>query len=320
MLPTCWPDWTERRRLPALLLVAGLALAGCQRSAPGVVAQASADAAPDTLLFGPAWLGIWQGGRLVNRVDAGTWVYSAVRLSADGQTVEVAAYPANAATGNTDAASATVLSYQRGTLELVTQTLDPQAGQWQPLPPPVGTDGTFAPVQAARPGAPLLEAGTALIAISATASLTAAPGAQGATLLQARSADGQPVGPARSVAGAQWRAAMSPDGSTVAAFTPGAQTDQPWSGMAWTARTGVTLTTPGLTIDDGSGRENGAARALACLLPGGAGAIFSYIGAPADRYSEFQPFGPEAGGATRLDAPWVLGCLALTAAIPAQAR
>lgn len=304
-------------RLAACVAIWLLACSGCERSVPlpppaqagSAVAAPGPDAGPVTLLVGPSWLGLWQGGKLQRRVDAVDWNFNAVHLSADGKAIEVAAYPSNDSGRAADAPG--VLRYDAHTLEALGRTADAAAGAWRPLPAPLGTDSPDLPVGPSAPAASAVEAGSTLVAVRGEAWLTAASAAAGGTRLQVRDAAGQTVGPAHTIAGAVWRAALSPDGSTVAAFTPGADKRQAWPGMAWAAATGQTLATPGFSVDDGSARENGAPRTLACLLPRGEGAIFTYLGAPADRWSEFLPFAPGAGTAIRLDTPWVMGCISL---------
>ena len=105
------------------------------------------------------------------------------------------------------------------------------------------------------------------------------------------------------------RVVLSPDGTVVALFVKPAQAGAVWRGVATQRNSARTLTSPGLSIDDGSQRENGAARALACLLPRGEGAIFTYIGQPADRASEFQSFAAHARPVV-LRGPYVMSCLA----------
>ncbi|NTV95814.1 MAG: hypothetical protein HGA75_10405 [Thiobacillus sp.] len=215
----------------------------------------------------------------------------------------MAAYPAADKTGDNDIPS--VLRYDLRTLALLGQKPDSTAGQWPPLPSPVGIDNFFVPEQPKSN----LAAGTRVIAVQGATWLTAASTTGGGTVLQVYSADGKPIGPAHTLGSTEWRAALSPDGSTVAVFTPGQAAGQAWNGMAWAAATGLAIVAPDLMIDDGSARENGAPRALACLLPHAEGAIFTYVGAPADRYSEFQSFTPNTGPATQLDTHWVMGCL-----------
>ena len=100
------------------------------------------------------------------------------------------------------------------------------------------------------------------------------------------------------------RIVRAPDESVVATFA------RPASGAVWrgnvTAANGRPAIRQKLDIDDGSTRENGAALALACLLPRGEGAIMTYLGPPADRYSEFVGAGRKA---QRLSAPYVMTCV-----------
>lgn len=313
MSPGFWRNPISRA-LPAVVTAAWLLLGGvgCDRSGHPTQVPAAYPAAgsgPTTLLVGQSWLGLWQGGKLQRRVTADGWQFNAARLSPDGTTVEVVAYPTSDKTGAGDTPS--VFRYTWRTLALLSRQPDPTAGQRQPLPPPVGTDTAFVPSPPTQPGIPNLEAGADLVAIQGATWLTAASATGDGTVLRVRSADGKPIGPMHALASIEWRAALSPDGSTVAVFTRGQAAGQAWRGTAWVAASGQTISAPGLTIDDGSERENGAPRALACLLPHGEGAIFTYVGAPADRYSEFQSFAPGAGSAAKLDTPWVMGCLSL---------
>ncbi|MEN3748859.1 hypothetical protein TPR58_16915 [Sphingomonas sp. HF-S3] len=110
------------------------------------------------------------------------------------------------------------------------------------------------------------------------------------------------------LAGPNDRVVLSADGKTVAMFAPSPEPGAPWTGRAARLHDGHALSAAGLFIDDGSRRETGAARALACLLPRGEGAIFTYIGAPADRVSEYQAFTPRAAPVP-LKMPYVMSCL-----------
>ncbi|TCJ11612.1 hypothetical protein EZJ19_15175 [Parasulfuritortus cantonensis] len=310
-------DWGSPISRPLLAVAAWLltGAVGCDRPAPKAQVPAAstvADSRPVTLLVGQSWLGLWQAGQLRCRADAVGWQFNAVRLSSDGMAVEVAAYATADKAG--EDATPSVLRYELRTLAPLGRQPDPTAGRWQPLPPPVGTDTAFVPPQ---PGAADLETGARLVAVQGTGSLVATPADGGGTVLQVRGADGKPIGPGHLLAGAEWRAALSPDGSTAVVFRPGREAGQAWHGLVWLAATGRTIPAPGLGIDDGSVRENGAPRAMACLLPQGEGAIFTYIGAPADRYSEFQSLAPGPSPATKLDTPWVMGCLSPGGATPA---
>ena len=64
-----------------------------------------------------------------------------------------------------------------------------------------------------------------------------------------------------------------------------------------------------LSIDSGATRELGQARSLACLLPNGAGAIFSLIGQPADRASEAILFQGATSRRVALATAYVLRCV-----------
>ncbi|MGO4870236.1 MAG: hypothetical protein ACLPGW_06430 [Roseiarcus sp.] len=293
---------------PLLLAIALAAAAGRVGAAEN--RREGAAAAPATILIGQSWLGLWQDGKLVRRVDEAAWQFNAARLSADGATVEIAAYPTDALASGGDAA--TVMRFDRRTLALLGKVRDPSAGQWRPQPPPVGTDTPAAPE---APASLHIEAGETLVAASAAVVLTAAPAGKDGTVLQLRTADGKALGAPRRLPPGDWRAALSPDGSTVAAFVrPAAADGRAWPAEAWDAASGKAIAAPGLSIDDGASRESGAARALACLLPHGQGAIITYVGAPADSYSEYVPFGPGAGPAAPLDTPYVMSCLATGAA------
>ncbi|PXA91108.1 hypothetical protein DMC47_26285 [Nostoc sp. 3335mG] len=111
------------------------------------------------------------------------------------------------------------------------------------------------------------------------------------------------------MAGPTDRVVLSADGVMVAMFAPSAEPGAPWSGRVMRLKDGQAQSAPGLFIDDGTRRDNGAARSLACLLPRGEGAIFTYIGAPADRESEYQPLTPGAAPVP-LKTPYVMSCLA----------
>lgn len=112
------------------------------------------------------------------------------------------------------------------------------------------------------------------------------------------------------------RVVMSPDGGVVAVFVRPTQAGAAWPGTATRLGAPRALASPGLFIDDGSRRENGSARALACLLPRGEGAIFTYLGQPADGVSEFQAFAPGARP-VELKGPYVMSCLVPSGSRPA---
>lgn len=105
------------------------------------------------------------------------------------------------------------------------------------------------------------------------------------------------------------RVVLSADGATMAMFAPATTTGAPWRGRLLDATTARPLAGEAPIIDDGGTRENGAARAVACLLPRGEGVIYTLLGAPADRVSEYQRF---AAGATpvTLTTDYVMSCLA----------
>ena len=293
-------------------LVVAIALAGAAYFSAAGTLQKGAAAAPATILIGQSWLGLWQDGKLVRRANEAGWQFNAARLSADGATVEIAAYRTGAsASGGGDAA--TVMRYDSRTLALLGKVRNPSAGQWQPLPPPVGTD---APALPKAPATLHIETGETLVAANAAAVLTAALAGKDGTILRLRLAgDGNALGTPHRLPPGDWRAALSPDGSTVAAFVrPATAVGRAWPGEAWDGASGKAIEARGLSVDDGTLRESGAARALACLLPHGQGAIFTYVGAPADRYSEYESFGPGTGPAVRLDTPYVMSCLAAAGA------
>jgi hypothetical protein len=236
-----------------------------------------------TILLGQSWLGLWRGGRLVASREQPGWQFNAARLSADGRFVQIAAYPSGGSDGGV-----TVLRFDARTLAPSGKAPDAQAANWDPLPSPLGTDMRIP--DATAPGG----------------ALVATPAA-GGTMLAPRDTK---TGASHHLPKGVWRAAVSPDGSTAAAFARPAASGARWPGQAWSTRTGQPIAATGLSIDDGSGRDNGAARSLACLLPNGEGAIFTYVGAPADSHSEYQPFGPYAGRAVPLKGPYVMTCLA----------
>lgn len=105
------------------------------------------------------------------------------------------------------------------------------------------------------------------------------------------------------------RVVLSADGAMAAMFAPPPEPGAPWPGRTARLKDGQAQSAHGLFIDDGTRRDNGAARSLACLLPRGEGAIFTYIGAPADRESEYQPLTPGAAPVP-LKTPYVMSCLA----------
>jgi hypothetical protein len=315
----CWHNRIELmhayRPLAVVLLLTILADTDCSGNTRTAQAQPSQTKAaaftagrPATILIGQSWLGLWQGGKLVKRVATPQWQFNAARLSPDGSAVEIAAYPNPPSTTTTE--SATVLRYDARTLTLLGQKSDADAGNWQPLPPPVGTDD---PSPVDTPAGLTLRPGETLLSAFTNRVLTATRGKAG-TDLQVRTAAGAPVGTSHPVAGGTVHAALSPDGTTAAAFTKPAGKATRWLGQVWDVASGKAIPAPSLSVDDGAGRENQAPRALACLLPRGEGAILSYIGAPADRGSEFLSFSMDDKAAP-LDAPYVMTCLS---AGPAQ--
>lgn len=114
--------------------------------------------------------------------------------------------------------------------------------------------------------------------------------------------------PAGMPSGGTRRVAVSPDGGTAAVFVRPAAAGAPWPGKAFDLRTGRALVAPGLSIDEGTRQENGAYQEIGCLLPRGEGVIYTFIGAPADRWSAFQRFESRAGP-VQLSTPYVMGCL-----------
>jgi hypothetical protein len=290
-----------RRHVVTVLLVTALAatdygIVHAQRSASDTPAPATS-AAPATILIGETWLGLWRNGKVAKRVDEAGWQISAARLSSDGNVIEVAAF-ANPTRGTQDE-TATVFRFDAHTLAALGQVKDPNAGNWPPLAAPIGTDEPTLPEPTATPQ---LKVGETVIADNGVMLLTKA----GATL-QARTSAGVATGAAHHIAAGEVRAALSPDGSTAATFAKPTNKAKAWPGEAWDIATGKLVAT-GLSIDDGTGRDNQAARALACLLPQGEGAIFTLVGAPADRVSEFQRFGSGTKPVT-LDTPYVMTCV-----------
>jgi hypothetical protein len=194
-------------------------------------------------------------------------------------------------------------------LDAATLALD---GPWRPLPadavrPRVLAGGWLAPApllvgldsEPALDPARLLDAATLapvpvpawlrpparLLAVSRTAALVlAAP-----DTVRVVGLDDGAVWSERRVAAPsvdQLRGALSPDGSTAVVFIKPPDGAGRWPGTAWGTRSGRPLPSDALFIDDGSGRDPAAPRSLACLLPAGAGAIFTRLGPPADRESE----------------------------------
>lgn len=305
-----------------LLVSAALALAGCERPPPAAtvaaasaaasapVAATTATASPAVILVGASWIGLWVDGKVQRETQQPGWQFNAARLAPDGSVLEVAAYAAKPAA--IDDGAATVLRFNTRTLALLGSERNAQAGQWPPLPAPVGIDTPEAPD--APPGFALLP-GAKVAAVAGDRLLTALPDAARGMTVQPWQANGQGIGPPQTLPPGDWRLALSPDGRSAAAFLRGtAARGAAWAARVWDLASGQTLPSPGLAIDDGGARPDGAARALACLLPQGAGAIVTYLGAPADRRSEFVPFSPPGAAAVRLDTPYVTSCLQAPAA------
>jgi hypothetical protein len=147
-----------------------------------------------------------------------------------------------------------------------------------------------------------------LLALSRTAALVlSAPGK-----VEVVGLDDGAVRSARSVdarEAAHLRGALSPDGGTAIVFVQPPDGGARWPGLAWDAATGNALPSDGLFIDDGSARDPPAARSLACLLPDGKGAIFSLIGAPADRSSEAVLFEGATARRLPLNTAYVQRCV-----------
>lgn len=251
----------------------------------GVVATAgpSAAAPPQSrgvVLIGLDWIGLWRDGRVVASHDEPNWAFQAARLSADKKTIEVVAYA-----DHQDRSATVTLHFDARTLAPGPRTTDRAAGDWPTLVTPIDPDPR-APDATASNGA--------LVAIRSAGGLVVKPRAGGV---------------AHPLPGGTWRMAVSPDGSTAAAFAKPSAAHAPWRGRAWNTRTGRRIVAPGLTIDDGARRDNNASRGMGCLLPDGAGAIFTYVGAPADRWSEYQAFGARAGKPVELKTSYVMACI-----------
>lgn len=247
----------------------------------------AAEPKPTTILIGQSWLGLWRDGKLVASREEAGWQFNAVQLSRDAKTVQVAAYRKNGR-----AEPITVLTFDTGHLTPGARKTDPKAAAWPPLPAPLQTDMSVP--DATAPGAALVSTSVA-----------------GGTMLRLRNAQRSADSPSEFhlLPKGEWRTAISPDGSIAAAFGKPASQNAAWPGQAWNTKNGQAIPTQGLTIDDGSTRENGASRTLACLLPQGEGAIFTYLGTPADNASEYQPSGPDTSRATALKTPYVMTCL-----------
>lgn len=115
---------------------------------------------------------------------------------------------------------------------------------------------------------------------------------------------------ARALAAARSdRVVLSADRARAAVFVPPATAGAPWRGHILDTATARPLKGRAPIIDDGSARENGAARAIACLLPRGEGVIYTLLGAPADRVSQYQRFTGGSAPVT-LTVPYVMSCLA----------
>ena len=100
----------------------------------------------------------------------------------------------------------------------------------------------------------------------------------------------------------------SPDGALIAIFARPRRHGAPWVGRVRDLRNGRTIAAQGLSIDQGLTRDPPVNRSIACLLPQGEGAIMTYLGAPADGYSEYLPF-KHGRKAVELQTPYVKSCL-----------
>jgi hypothetical protein len=259
----------------ALILALLIGMTGCASAQPG-------RPDPAVVLLGQSWVGLWRDGKMVAMQEKPGWQFQAARLTGDGATVEITAYPVDRPD-----APVTVFRFDTDRLAAGGRRAEAAAAQWPPLAAPLGTD--LRVPDAARPEGPM----------------RVATDVEGVRVTRAGATGGRRLPPG------SWRIAMSPDGSTAAAFARPTAGDGAWPGTVWDIRTGRDIAAPGLGIDDGSARENGAARSLACLLPRGEGAILTYIGAPADRSSEYLPFGKAGATAVPLSTPYVVTCLAV---------
>jgi hypothetical protein len=175
-----------------------------------------------TILIGQSWLGLWRDGKLVRRADEAGWQFNAARLLPDGEAVEIAAYPMDTSASGGDAA--TVMRFDSGTLALVGKVRDPSAGQWRPLPPPVGTG-------AAVSGQ--IEAGEQRVAANGAVVLSAAPVGKKATVLWLRAADGKALGAPHRLPPGDWRLARSPIARRLDRRRLRQPGDSEQSGLAW---------------------------------------------------------------------------------------
>lgn len=243
---------------------------------------AAAAPSPATILVGQFWIGVWRDGRLLaSHVEPARQI-AGVRIHSGALEV---AYRAEANPN----APPIVRRFDAATLHPLAAAGASDPNSWPMIESSASTD--LGIPDATRPGGPL----------------TVVHGATGDSVrLRGSSA------PAHMLPAGSWRYALSPDASTAAAFRKPSSPGAPWRAMVWNARTGHPLAAKGMFIDDGSsraGKDFEGPRELACLLPNGTGAIFTYAGPPADRLSEYQP--ANGGRARQLDlkGDYVADCL-----------
>lgn len=253
------------------------------------------------------------------RLDAATGNVSALWPAAPaGHIVLVRTAPQGIAAATLDAESLGIDGpWRRLPLDAARPRL--LAGHWlAPAPLLVGIDSdpaidpgqlldarTFAPDAGAPAG---LRAPAILLAVSRSAALVLrAPGK-----VEVVGLDDGKVRSERRIAvreTGQLRGALSPDGGTAIVFVEPPDGGMHWPGVAWAVASGKDLPSDGLFIDDGAERDPPAARSLACLLPDGAGAIFSLIGQPADRSSEAVLFAGAKARRVPLNTGYVQRCV-----------
>ncbi len=268
------------------------------RLASGAPAQRAPATHPATILLGQSWLGRWQDDRLIAQVAEYDWQFSAVRLSSDRQTIEVAAYPANRDL-LVDDTSVRVLRFDPVTLRRVDIETDVAAVQWMLMGTPVRAgDGGPSKIEGAPRNVVAIAPGIA------SASVDRLPRPR---FLIVRDLQGRIIGRSIPLAANIGRVALSPDGELVVTFTRKRPDSGIWRGQVRVVRTGRERPAPGLAIDIHQRRDPLVDRGIACLLPGGNGAIITYLGAPADSYSKYLPF--KRGRSRTLDTPYVRTCI-----------
>jgi hypothetical protein len=267
---------------------------------PGV----SADPKAVTILIGENWIGQLEGLKITAQTELTDVQITAARINPDKGSIDVIAYPDARAGGTTDPDRAQITRFGLPGLSLLGTVSDVGAQNTisQPL---LSVDSDISPPATAM----ALSADERLIDMNNGFALVERKRAGKIIVTVRDAALGTVIGYPHENRSAVLAGRVSPDGASAITYTRSTTQKGHWEGQARNMRTGQALPSAGLDIDDGATRELSQARHLACVLPGADGAIFTYIGQPADRYSEIVSFIQGTSKITRLDSPYVTQCL-----------